>query len=150
MYLALVVGVLEEVAVYLLGNGMGGNLADFAVQVLLAVVPCEFRNGVWIGAARLFVELLDAEEQFVDYLGVRQRLAGRVDGLVPPLGPPSGVGDAALLLYGERAWKLEDLRLDVRRVYARAHPERARLVVKEVDVDHPVKLRQGLARLDRV
>ncbi len=68
-----------------------------------------------------------------------------IGSLIAPLHPAAAVANAPFFFQETCAGQLEDLCLDFLGVHARALPERSCFAVKDIDIDHPVKLCQGLA-----
>jgi hypothetical protein len=64
----------------------------------VAVVPVQikdrFREDSTVG-----IKLLELPDPLINDKGVAFSVAGRVDRLIPPLRPASGVGNAAFLFY---------------------------------------------------
>ena len=141
------------------------NLADNLLRVRLALnarvggvvalveveVPEQVLEALVARLGAVGIELLEAQRQLVGEPGVGAAVARRVGGLLVPLDPALGVGEAAVHLGHLGRREQEDLGLDggggnlAALDLGRAVPERRRLGL-EVVLDHqPVELAHGLA-----
>ena len=112
---ALVVDVLQIVAVDLLGYVLNIDFLDLSTRPFFPVVPGEVHDGRRELSTLFLIKVLYPEVELVHDFRVRFGLADRINGLVPPLCPPARVGDASFLFHGRCSGEQEDLGLDILR-----------------------------------
>ena len=117
---------------------------DLAVDV---VIPLRVEDRGGVSAAFLLVQTADFRPQEVAHLEVRLRLIPRLDCLVAPLQPTTGVQDGTRLLVDERAGEEVHGRLDLGRVHVRSLPEGRRLGFDLVGHDEPIEVRHRAAHV---